>query len=490
MIKTVEIGESETLDDYSSVIHFGPSVNSLRTEAKTLRPRLGHRKVWMVNSTARGGGVAEMLPKMVSLMRELGVATEWVTMGSSQPEFFRLTKRIHNLIHGKGHPELTNDDRELYEAVSRENAEEMKGRIGPDDILVVHDPQTVGMGAILSSELGIPTIFRSHIGLDEVVPQTEEAWNFLRPYAEACSYSVFSASEYIPRFLIGRSGVIHPAIDPMSAKNKELTVHQVAGILSSARLDAVEHPVVMPAFPETAKRLGADGEFTDISNSGGIGLLFRPVVTQISRWDRLKGFKPLIEAFVRLKNLGASGSYKDDEHHHRRLEIVRLLLVGPDPAAIQDDPEAQEVLAELVDTYRGLAPKHQKDIALICLPMGSVESNALMVNALQRCSAIVVQNSIREGFGLTVTEGMWKRTAVLGSRACGIRKQIRDGIDGRLVSDPEDTERIAVLLDSMLEDYVERGRVGLNAQRRVYDEFLIFTQMRRWLQMLADQAGP
>jgi trehalose synthase len=122
--------------------------------------------------------------------------------------------------------------------------------------------------------------------------------------------------------------------------------------------------------------------------------------------------------------------------------------------------------------------------------MGSVESNALMVNALQRCSAIVVQNSIREGFGLTVTEGMWKRTAVLGSRACGIRKQIRDGIDGRLVSDPEDTERIAVLLDSMLEDYVERGRVGLNAQRRVYDEFLIFTQMRRWLQMLADQAGP
>jgi trehalose synthase len=488
VIETVKVENTETLDDYALVIHFARHVTSLRNEATTLRPRLKNRKVWMVNSTARGGGVAEMLPKVVSLLRELGVPTEWVVVGTSRPEFFRLTKRIHNLIHGQGDPELTNEDRALYETVSRENAEALKGRLGPDDILVVHDPQPLGMGAILASERKIPTIFRCHIGLDQDVRQTREAWSFLSPYASACHRSVFSLREYIPRSLSNSATVIHPAIDPMSPKNKELTAHQVAGILSSARLDDVQHPVVMPPFRESAKRLGPDGVFSDIALSGGIGLLFRPVVVQVSRWDHLKGFKPLIEAFVRLKGMLSSGDYESDGYHRRRLEIVRLLLVGPDPDAIQDDPEAQEVLADLIDTYRRLAPRHQEDIALISLPMDSLENNALMVNALQRCAAVVVQNSISEGFGLTVTEAMWKRSAILGSRACGIRKQIRNGIDGRLTQNPTDPEEIAVLLDSMLEDYVDRGRFGLNAQRRVHDEFLIFTQVRRWLQLLAEEA--
>jgi trehalose synthase len=197
-----------------------------------------------------------------------------------------------------------------------------------------------------------------------------------------------------------------------------------------------------------------------------------------------------MEAFVRMKGFLASGGCEMSPHHRRRLEIVRLLLVGPDPSSIQDDPEAQEVLADLVDTYRGLDPCHQQDIAVISLPMSSLESNALMVNALQRCSSVIVQNSLREGFGLTITEAMWKRSAILGTRACGIRKQMRDGIDGRLTQNPEDPDEVAQLLNSMLEDYAERGRFGLNAQRRVHDEFLIFTQVRRWLQVLAEQAGP
>jgi trehalose synthase len=490
MIETVEIENNVSLDDYASVVQFAPKVYSLRTEATTLLHRLRHRKIWMVNSTTHGGGVAEMLPKVVAMLRELGVPTEWVAMSASRPEFFTLTKHIHNLIHGDGNPALNNGHRALYEAVSRENADALKTRIGPNDILVIHDPQPLGMGAMLSAELNIPTLFRCHIGLDEDLRQTREAWNFLWPYANACSYSIFSATEYIPSFLAGRAGIIHPALDPMSPKNKELPAHHVAGILSSARLDEFHHPVVMPQFLETAKRLGPDGEFSDVSRSGGIGLLFRPVVTQVSRWDRLKGWKPLMEAFVRMKGFLASGSCEMSPHHRRRLEIVRLLLVGPDPSSIQDDPEAQEVLADLVDTYRGLDPCHQQDIAVISLPMSSLESNALMVNALQRCSSVIVQNSLREGFGLTITEAMWKRSAILGTRACGIRKQMRDGIDGRLTQNPEDPDEVAQLLNSMLEGYAERGRFGLNAQRRVHDEFLIFTQVRRWLQVLAEQAGP
>jgi trehalose synthase len=165
------------------------------------------------------------------------------------------------------------------------------------------------------------------------------------------------------------------------------------------------------------------------------------------------------------------------------------MLAGPDPAAVADDPEGQEVLAELIERYRALPSELQEDIAVLSLPMTSRRENELMVNALQRCSSIVVQNSLREGFGLTVTEAMWKQAAVVGSRACGIRQQIRDDVEGRLIPDPGDPETIAELLDLTLEDFAGRTQLGRNAQRRVHDEFLIFSQVRRWLEVLCDQAG-
>jgi trehalose synthase len=147
------------------------------------------------------------------------------------------------------------------------------------------------------------------------------------------------------------------------------------------------------------------------------------------------------------------------------------------------------VLQDLIGTYRRLDPALQEDVALLSLPMGSRKQNALIVNALQRCSSVVVQNSLREGFGLTVTEAMWKQRAVIGSQACGIRQQIRDGIDGRLIADCQDAEKIAGLLDEVLDDVPGRSRYGRSAQLRVHDEFLVFTQARRWLEVLAEHAG-
>ena len=170
----------------------------------------------------------------------------------------------------------------------------------------------------------------------------------------------------------------------------------------------------------------------------------------------------------------------------RRLGNVRLVLAGPEPSAVADDPEALSVLAELIDAYRDLPHWLQDDVALVSLPMGSRDENALMVNALQRCSSVVAQNSLQEGFGLTVTEAMWKQRGILGSRACGIRQQIRDGMDGRLVSDCENPEEIASLLESMLDDLPGRTHWGQSAQLRVHDEFLVFTQVRRWIETLAD----
>jgi trehalose synthase len=212
-------------------------------------------------------------------------------------------------------------------------------------------------------------------------------------------------------------------------------------------------------------------------------------VAQVSRWDRLKGFRPLLEAFVRLKQRLTSGAPLDPRQR-RRLEIVRLVLAGPDPDSIQDDPEASEELHRLRAAYRVLAPELQKDVAVLSLPMESRKNNELMVNAIQSCSTIAVQNSLREGFGLTVTEAMWKGTPVLGTEACGIRQQIRDGIDGRLTRNPEDPSEIAYHLEEMLGDYPARARWARNGQKRVFTEFLVFVQMQKILRVLADCLQP
>jgi trehalose synthase len=487
VIEFVEVREPLGLEQYAEVVHLAEAVRSLRAAAQPLVRALRGRKLWMVNSTARGGGVAEMLPRVVSILRELGVATEWVAMGTRQSDFLDLTRRLHHLIHGEGDPGLGEHDRRLYAAVSSENAAELKRHLGREDVLVVHDPQPLGLGAQLKRELGVPFFFCCHIGHDGDTPETRAAWQFLRPYAELCDRAVFSGPEYVPAFLAGRAGVITPAIDPLGHKNRELTPHELAGVLKSSGLARSRHPVGVERLPEQATRLRGDGSFAPMDEETDLGIPFRPLVTQVSRWDRLKGFEPLLEAFVRLKT-GAHGRDVPDRHR-RRLADLRLLLAGPEPAAVADDPEALDVLGDLVERYCRLPHWLQQDVALVSLPMRSREDNALMVNAIQRCSSVVVQNSRREGFGLTVTEAMWKQCGVLGSRACGIRRQIRDGVDGRLVDDCEDPDRIAELLDAMLDDVPGLARMGRSAQRRVHDEFLVFTQVRRFLETVADHVS-
>jgi trehalose synthase len=480
-LEMVAVDEPIGLNDYAEVIPLAGAVEELRELAAEVVPRLAGRRVWMVNSTAEGGGVAEMLPKMLTLLRELGVDARWVVISTERTEFFALTKRIHNLIHGAGEPRLTETDRELYEAVSRENAALLAGELNTDDLLVVHDPQPLGSGAILKQQLGLESIWRCHIGLDRVVPATQAVWGFLAPYASAYDHAVFSAPEYVPDYLSDRYSLIRPAIDPLGPKNRELSVKEVAAILRRARLVKTDAVAGGLPFLNHAQRLRPDGRWAP-ADEDDIGLLFRPIVTQVSRWDRLKGFAPLLDAFVRVKARCTESGITDE--HRRRLEAVRLLLVGPDPRSVADDPEGLEVMEELSSAYRRLDPDLQRDVALITLPMESREENALMVNAIQRCSTVVVQNSIQEGFGLTATEAMWKGVPVVASSACGLRQQILDGYEGRLVSDPEDTEELANVLDKLLADPTQRRTLGQAAQRRVYREFLVLSQLRDWLRTL------
>ena len=268
MIETVAVNERLTLDDYEAVVHLTEAVRSLRTEALSLVPPLAGRTIWMVNSTARGGGVAEMMPRMITILRELGVRVEWVVIGSDNPDFFTLTKRLHNLIHGSGDPDLTADDRAVYDAVSRANADALRSRVRPGDLLVMHDPQPLGSGHLLRRELDVRTVFRCHIGLDESSPQTRAAWGFLKPYASSYDHAVFTAPEYIPDFLAGRTGIIRPAIDPLGHKNRDLLVPRLTGTLCSARLVVEQHPVVRTKYAEIATRLAPDGRFLPADDGG------------------------------------------------------------------------------------------------------------------------------------------------------------------------------------------------------------------------------
>lgn len=482
----VEVQSPNRLADFAQVAHLVAAVQALRMEAQPLLPALGPRTVWMVNSTPTGGGVAEMLPTMVILLRDLGLQVEWVVIDTDEPRFFELTKRVHNLLHGEGDPSLGPADRELFEAVNRRNAAFLGSRVRNGDILIVHDPQPLPLAGLLQETLDLTTIWRCHIGLDDETPATRAAWEFLEPYAMAYDHAVFSAPEYIPPYLSSRATVICPAIDPLSPKNRELGLHHTVGVLSNSGLAVAPGPLVTPPYARLAERLGPDGKFHPANLSGDFGLLTRPIVTQISRWDGLKGFEPLLKAFARYKGRLLRGGWSGHPVHRIRQEIVRLVLAGPDPESIQDDPEGQDVLNALVEHYRRLDPLVQESIAILTLPMLSPEENALMVNGLQRASSIVVQNSLREGFGLTIAEAMWKRVPILSNRqACGPRQQVRDWVDGRLIADPTDADTLVDTLDAMLADVSNREVWARNAQRRVHERFLVFAQLCEWMRLFA-----
>ncbi len=487
MIEIVEPNRTPTatLEDYSIDTKFAAITASLQVEAEPLRPILDGRTIWMVNSTSAGGGVAEMLPRMLRLMNELGFDVRWAVIGTDREPFFHLTKRLHNLIHGdpRADRNLTRDDAELFEAVNRENFESFKKHLGPDDVVVVHDPQPLPLGKMIADELGLLTLWRCHIGLDARTDATKAAWSFLRPYLEGYRHAIFSVPEYIPGYLSGRASIIYPAIDPLSQKNRDLPMHKIVGIFCNSGLQEAYEPVVPEDYEHRVQRVMPDGSS---SVPGEFGLLFRPYVLQVSRWDRLKGWEPLLEAFVRLKReYWASSETSMEGWQRRRLELVRLVFAGPDPSSIADDPEGLEVLDQIKSAYCSLEPRLQEDVELLLLPMESQRENALIVNALQRCATVIAQNSIQEGFGLTCTEGMWKQVPILGSLACGIRQQVRDGIDGLLTKNPEDADEVCANMRSMLIDPALRRRMGRSAQRRVYDEFLVFRQISRYLHLVS-----
>ena len=397
------------LDAYREVAG-GKEIDELWSIAeRTRRFRLQN-----INSTPVGGGVAEILTRMVPLLNQLGVQTTWDVIKGDQA-FFNVTKAFHNALHG--HPETITP--EMFEIFRETTAANLKDMAITGDVVLIHDPQPAGLIA-LREQVGRRWIWRCHIDVSQPNP---EVWRFLRPWIERYDAAIFSMPDFAQRLPIAQYQVT-PSIDPLSDKNKELPE---------------------AAIQQALEKYGVDPH--------------RPIVTQISRFDRLKDPLGVIAAFRMVK---------------KRLDCQLVLAGGGAP----DDPEGDQVLREVQQCAAS-----DKDIHVLLLPPFS----DLEINALVRGSTIILQKSLREGFGLTVSEALWKKKPVIAGAVGGIKTQVINGVTGYLVHSPEGAARkiAALLCDAGL-----RRRLGENGHSHVKENFLITRHIRNYMLVMLALDSP
>lgn len=395
------------LDDYARVA--GEDViNHLRQLAAPLQGM----KLVHVNSTRVGGGVAEILDKMVPLTRELGLDCRWEVI-SGEAGFYQCTKLMHNGL--QGYPVIIPAAlTEVYEKTNAANAEQLAGVLRDADVVFIHDPQPAALLSHFPDRKG-KWIWRCHI--DASRPR-QPVWRYLRKFVSAYDASIFSLAAFA-QALPHPEYLVPPSIDPLSDKNVDLPATEVQSVYERFGLDAA-----------------------------------RPVITQISRYDRFKDPLGVVQAYRLAK---------------RFIPDLQLVLAG---GGASDDPEGDAVLQE-VRAGAGDDP----DIHILLLPPDAHRT----INALQRISDVVLQKSIKEGFGLTVAEAMWKGRPVIGGNTGGIRLQVIDYHTGFLVNTPEGAAlRIRYLLHNS--DRIEA--IGAKAREFVRENFLLTRQLREYLTLV------
>jgi len=371
-------------------------------------------RVLHINATAYGGGVAELLATHVPLLRSLGIDAEWQVMHGSD-EFFTITKHVHNALQGAAIEWNTSMQRTYLERVL-DNALALEDDW---DYVVVHDPQPAALLSFLhDKKIGRAStkwIWRCHIDLTAANP---DVWEFFRPFVEQHDASVWTMPEFVPDSL-NMARVVHapPCIDPLSVKNLELA---------------------MPFCKEITKQYGIDPH--------------RPIVCQVSRFDPWKDPLGVLEAFQVVR---------------KQIPDAQLVLAG---SMATDDPEGFHVWEE-IEAARG----GDRDIHLLS---NLHQVGAVQINAFQRMASVMVQKSLREGFGLTVSEALWKGRPVVGGRAGGITLQIRDGFDGYLV---DSVEECASRIIDLLADPVGSEAMGIQGREHVRENFLCTRELEDWL---------
>jgi len=370
-----------------------------------LAEKLKGKSVQNINSTSVGGGVAEILRRMIPLLRELGVNVWWDVI-KGDDRFFHITKKIHNSLHGVD-LEITKEEFDYFLQINRENSYEFSNY---GDIVFIHDPQPIAI-VERKREIGRKWIWRCHI--DFTSPKNE-TWEFLRSFIEKYDCAVFSAPSFSRKISI-RQVLISPSIDPLSEKNKEIPKEKIN---------------------EICERFGIDRR--------------KPIITQISRFDYLKDPIGVIKAYRLVK-----------EHID-----CQLVLAG---GGATDDPEGMKVLEEVKNEAKG-----DPDIHVLFLPPGS----DIEINALQRASTVILQKSLREGFGLTVAEALWKGKPVVASAVGGIPLQIAHKYSGILTHTIEGT---AFWIKQLINEPIFAKRLGENGREHIKNNFLITRHIREYL---------
>ena len=458
-MREIEITERsvEALTPIALPDDFEAFVTTLRRGAG----RLTGRTVWHVNSTAEGGGVAELLHQLLGYLSGGGIASRWAVL-EGDDAFFAITKRIHNRLHGStgdGGP-LERHERRIYDDVIEANLGWFLVHATRGDVVVLHDPQTVGLAGALT-DAGFVVIWVCHIGLDEPNEHVRSAWDFLRADVERADAVVFSRRSYVWEDITSPVAIVPPCIDPTAPKNVDVSVPaaratlQAAGVLALPDGGAGGSPIV--EVRHTAESVEDAPAPADC-----------PIVMQVSRWDRLKDHAGVLDAFTR---------YVDAAWN------AHLVLAGPAATSVGDDPEATDVLEEIADVWKQLPGQRRERVHLVSLPMDDPVENAYVVNALQRASTVVVQKSLAEGFGLTVAEAMWKTRPVVASRVGGIQDQIEDGRSGVLI-DPTDGPALGRAVTSLIGDLGYADAIGHAGRERIRERFLPTRFLRQYLELI------
>jgi trehalose synthase len=395
-----------TLDQYEPLIG-AATIERIAAKADLVRTmRIAH-----ISSTFYGGGVTELLTPLTLMMNATGIETDWHLIQGT-PGFFGCTKKLHNTLQGES-VDFSDAERAIYEEVVFENATRL--HLDDCDAVIVHDPQPLPLIKHFS-DLEMPWLWQCHIDLSSPHAQV---WTYLRQFIEQYDAAVFSLPEYGQDLHVAQQFVT-PAIDPFSAKNRELSDREIREFLGNYKIP-----------------------------------MDRPLVAQISRFDRWKDPMGVIDAFRKA----------------RQQVDCTLVLVGNNAS---DDPEG----AKILETIESVA-----DEGIIVLAV----DDPTLVNALQRAATVVLQKSLREGFGLTVTEAMWKGAAVIGGDVGGIRHQIKDGWNGFLVSTPD---QAAARMIQLLKEPGLRKQLGSRAKESVRQNFLMSRLLEDWLDLLSKYERP
>ncbi|NLJ29324.1 MAG: glycosyltransferase [Deltaproteobacteria bacterium] len=394
------------LESYAQIVG-----NEVIDHLRQLAEPLKGMKVVHVNSTREGGGVAEILNWLVPLKKELGLNAEWEVI-TGEKEFYQCTKSFHNALQGDS-VEIPPALLRIYEKTNEENAERMRGQLEDADFVFIHDPQPAPLLKLCPDRKG-KWIWRCHIDLSRPY---RAVWKYLRDFVVGYDASVWSLADFAqplphPLYLIA------PSIDPLSQKNRELFPGEVNAVFD---------------------RWGLDPD--------------KPLITQVSRFDRFKDPVGVIHAYRQVKEFTS----------------VQLVLAG---GGATDDPEGEEVLKEVRN-----AAGDDPDIHILLLPSDAHRE----INALQRASTICLQKSTKEGFGLTVTEAMWKGKPVIGGDTGGIRLQVINHHTGFLVNTPEGA---ALRVRYLLKNRDKLEEMGRKAKDLVLNNFLVTRHLREYLTLM------